>query len=459
MITLRVPSVRQRGTVTKSDVTTIIEPTEISSVVVNPGKGWVLYNNVSDHSSSALALSSVGYTRFYWAQIQPINESTYDWSVIDNYIAAWAAVGKKAAFGIMNCAINFDLQYITPEWVFVAGAAHTTATTTGSNPTTAWIPVWDDAVFLAKVTAFITALATRYDGHANVAFIDIRSYGNYGEGHVYEISPSVAISSSKVREHITIHTAQFNTTPLYLATGDGDKTSDYIWATTQGVGLRNDAIMGIVDLSYLAALDGPKQFEFWTSYHTMKNHGTYPFSATTLRSNVETAYTTYCSFGQFFWSEELGSDADLLLADEPTLVAEMANRMGYHFVLTKAVLPEVIPISSPFAIELSWLNKGVARIFEPCHVALGLMNESDEIVSVAFTSAVPANWASDVTTVESLTVTFETMSSVGTGDYRLVVGLFKEITDNQPTYKLGISGIIGSGWYPIKTMSVNCVIL
>jgi len=39
-------------------------------------------------------------------------------------------------------------------------------------------------VFLTKIQAFIAAFGKRYDGNPNLAFVDIRDYGNWGEGHI-----------------------------------------------------------------------------------------------------------------------------------------------------------------------------------------------------------------------------------------------------------------------------------
>ena len=39
-------------------------------------------------------------------------------------------------------------------------------------------------VFLEKLTAFLRAFARRYDGDQAVAFVDVGSFGLYGEGHI-----------------------------------------------------------------------------------------------------------------------------------------------------------------------------------------------------------------------------------------------------------------------------------
>ena len=53
---------------------------------------------------------------------------------------------------------------------------------------------------------------------------------------------------------------------------------------------------------------------------------------------------------------------------------KLGNRVGYHFVLQEAEIPARIEPGVPFPIKLKWLNDGVAPVYEPCHVALALLD-------------------------------------------------------------------------------------
>ena len=79
------------------------------------------------------------------------------------------------------------MRYATPEWVQAAGAK-------GYNFTVGkgvdengpfWEPDYNDPVFLEKLDHFLGAMARRYDGNPNVAFIDVGSFGVWGEGHTW----------------------------------------------------------------------------------------------------------------------------------------------------------------------------------------------------------------------------------------------------------------------------------
>ena len=169
--------------------TTISKPYESEEVLLNPGKGFVLRDSLDNSCDNVI---STVYFRFGWNDIEP-EEGNYNWSIIDNKLNNCIKRGKKFAFGVMNSCISSREKYVTPKWVFDAGAKYTTCENSIDGGEQI-IPVWTDDIYLQKLYDFIDALANRYDGNENIAFIDIRSYGSYGEQHLYklggqEISP------------------------------------------------------------------------------------------------------------------------------------------------------------------------------------------------------------------------------------------------------------------------------
>ena len=92
-----------------------------SKPVVNPGKGWVIYGvSPKGHTQEALALCSSAYTRFHWSELEP-EEGKFNWTPVDNAIAAWTKAGKQFGFGVMCESFHSDTKYNTPKWVYDAG--------------------------------------------------------------------------------------------------------------------------------------------------------------------------------------------------------------------------------------------------------------------------------------------------------------------------------------------------
>lgn len=131
--------------------TTISTTYDTEDVLLNPGKGMVL--NGTKNKKNYNSVVSVGYTRFNWSDIEP-QEGKYNWQLIDNAINNFAADGKKFAFGVKCAATSVNSQYVTPKWVFDAGAKGTTKEVefwlTGEK-TIQTIPDWGDSIFLEKL--------------------------------------------------------------------------------------------------------------------------------------------------------------------------------------------------------------------------------------------------------------------------------------------------------------------
>jgi hypothetical protein len=151
----------------------------------------------------------------------------------------------------ITCSENW-LPWATPEWVKTAGAKGAFYEF-GNGPVEqgpCWDPDFGDAVFLEKFGRFLAAMAARYDGNPDVAFVDIGSFGLWGEGHTHMSSRVPDDRADElIRRHIDLHVAHFPHTLLCIsddivghdAPGDQFPLTDY--ALSKGVTLRDDSIM------------------------------------------------------------------------------------------------------------------------------------------------------------------------------------------------------------------------
>ncbi len=191
--------------------------------LTNPGMGWALhyYDNVPKNYGSRLAPSdllpdwpglSFIYLRIPWSYIEP-EEGVFNWSVVDTPMQRFRPRGLQACFRF-SCSESW-MEYATPEWVRKAGAkGYRFRPGRGITPDGPfWEPDFDDPVFMAKLEAFLTAAAHRYDGHPDVAFIDIGSFGVWGEGHTWA-STRKAYPNATIRRHIDLHTKLFSETRI-----------------------------------------------------------------------------------------------------------------------------------------------------------------------------------------------------------------------------------------------------
>ena len=232
---------KHTGIILRAETATI-HPERDNTMLLNPGKGWVQYYGTDKYTDDYI---SVGYTRWPWADIEP-KEGRFNWKAIDDFIRLFQGHAKKAAFGVMNVSTGLG-QYVTPKWVFDAGAVPLGVSDNSSPTGRQMIPkTWDDPVFLKKFKTFVQALGRRYDGHPELAFIDIRSYGNWGEGHTGMLdAPGIVLTPPEnlKNNYFLPYFKAFPHTQLIVPWGSNFYDAVYDWAVNQGAGMRRDGIL------------------------------------------------------------------------------------------------------------------------------------------------------------------------------------------------------------------------
>jgi hypothetical protein len=230
----------------------VVRPSDTGAALANPGMGWVLhfYDNVPSNYGSQLEPSdtvddfpglTVVYLRIPWSYIEP-EEGRFNWAVVDTPAERWISQGEKVAFRFSCC--ESWMRWATPEWVAKAGAKghnFTPGKVDGNGPF--WEPDYDDPIFLEKLDHFLAAAAARYDGNPEVAWVDVGSFGVWGEGHTWS-STQLKYPAETVIKHIDLHLKHFRHT-LLAANDDfsfqGEETIAY--AREKGLTLRDDSIL------------------------------------------------------------------------------------------------------------------------------------------------------------------------------------------------------------------------
>lgn len=432
-----------------------VYPVRSTGVISNPGKGWLLFSiDPSTLTDEVLELGTVGYQRFDWKDIEPL-EGQYNWYIIDNMKDVWASKGKQFAFRIMAANSHGGEgeagKWVTPKWVFDAGAKYDLFKVTPSNPYDGTqgdkaIPVWNDPVFGQKVKKLVQAMAERYDGDPDIAFIDLGTYGNWGEQHLHPFGGE-ELTDEELQEHIGWYKDAFKKTRISVVMNGQRYAKVYEWAADNGLGLRRDGIMG--DSPYgeeaIKAFDKvPAVFEWHRSYTDMVSGGYWSEEKfwTALNTGRPTFQGTY-------WHQ----DANTMYQQVPELMKEAANQLGYHFVLNSAVIPESISLGNDYWVQLEWTNEGLAPIYEPAYVAFALLDDNNHVVSKVWAAGTDSkSWRPYLTVAENAKIVFE---NVATGEYQLAVGLFADLEAEHPAYNLAIEGKTENKWYPLDRITIN----
>jgi len=239
------------------DTSRMVLPIDHGRALVNPQMGWTLhfYSNIITNYGSKLAPSdtlddfpglSCAYLRVPWSFLEP-EEGRFNWSLLDTPAQRWIDQGKQIALRISST--ESWMRWATPQWVHAAGAKGYNFTVgKGVDPNGPfWEPDYSDPVFLDKLDRFLAALARRYDGNPNVAFIDIGSFGVWGEGHSWA-SSKLPFDLEARKAHVDLYCKHFQHTLLAISddfAGPGEPgrhfpITDY--ALSKGVTLRDDSI-------------------------------------------------------------------------------------------------------------------------------------------------------------------------------------------------------------------------
>ncbi|MCF0234586.1 MAG: DUF4832 domain-containing protein, partial [Thermoguttaceae bacterium] len=285
------------------------------------------------------------------------------------------------------------MEYATPKWVFDAGAESVRYTWgKGPDPNGGTVdPVFDDPIYLEKLRNFLKAAGARYANNPNVAFIDVGTYGMWGEGHsslgVFSNGSSRMTPErtlAVVKTHIDMHVEAFPGVLLCISDdvagserpGVDFPETDY--ALSRGVSLRDDSILvGNPPRSWFHAELAQK---FAPTLPVIVEHEHYGGSKERgawddelLVKSVEEYRASYMSI-HWFPQEEWEGSKDA--------IRRINRRLGYRLLPSRVEYPSEVAIGEPFEASWTLQNLGVAPCYGGGFVALTLKDEKGGIVSV-----------------------------------------------------------------------------
>ncbi|MDP2996204.1 MAG: DUF4832 domain-containing protein [Bryobacterales bacterium] len=371
----------------------VVRPQDTGAALINPGMGWMFqhYDNdirrysvdldPSDGVEEFPGVSSV-YIRLAWSYIEP-EEGKFNWPIVDTAAQRWLTKGKTVAFRFSCAESHRDQPYATPEWVRKAGAkGYHFIPGKGLAPDGPWWePDYDDPVFLDKLDRFLAAAAARYDGNPEVAFIDVGSFGVWGEGHTGS-STRLPYSAATVRRHIDLYKKHFKRTLLaanddFSNQGRGLETLTY--ARQQGLTLRDDSILvqGGAQ-AYHHAWVAPM---FWPELPVVlecehfggsRDRGHWQ-DGNLYRKAVEEYHASYATV-HWYPREFLKANREL--------IDRINRRLGYRLQLLEASVPAQVKAEAEFGIGYAWRNAGVAPCLPGGHPAITLKDAKGAIIGV-----------------------------------------------------------------------------
>ncbi|MDW8244811.1 MAG: DUF4832 domain-containing protein, partial [Thermogemmata sp.] len=408
--------------------------------------------------SSSLPAPKDTYMRYLWSEIEPTTAGNYNFSVIDNDIAAAGLIGAKHAFRIYcineswqspalphDIANNSSLRFIDSQ--------------------NRYIPQWNAPEFLNRLETFIQALGQRYDNHPQIAYIDIGFYGRWGEWHMAGLNDNgTPTASLETRQRIIDMVCAAFPNTIKLMVPDSNELPSlrgaafrYAMQKNPKIGIRKDNLG-----------------DNWFDQEAGMLPNILPFVASRWRTAP-------------FITEFFGVGSDLnLSADQarthhvsqiyaniniPTNNTAFGRYLGYRYRVGAAWYPPQVAPNQKLPIVIRLHNDGNAPCYETWQVRFSIRDQNNALVtsktstSIALANILPTNPGQGEHFFEALDIPLSTtqgtyrifLSVIDPNNIRSPMYLFQQGTPRnaQGEYELGTFLVASSATTDLPEIEIN----
>ncbi len=356
---------------------------EIDDVVPNPFKGFAPW--IGDENP--IYETKLQQATFAWSELEP-RQGVYNWARLEKDWGNVAVTGKRVGFRIA-AAIPGSGEIHTPQWLIDQGVKMRRYSIDGHS---GLAPDWDDPKFLAAHHNFIMALGARYDKDPRVAWIDIGSYGFWGEWHVW-LNESLSATQATKQKILEDYFTAFPTKPKVIAFDD-DFATKYV--TDHGGGIRNDCL-GTKEsndwyLESLNHIDPTMNDRVWktaiiTGEFCGSNRGAIEGTTERFDLNFEFIKKTHWSF-----IGSAGGAIEPQSAKHKRDLDKLHKTLGYRFVLREVSFEKNIHKGDTLKLAIKVENKGVAPFYFPWPVVIYFVASDGSVKWEQITDANITKW-------------------------------------------------------------------
>lgn len=383
--------------------------TEIDDVLPNPYKGFATRTGFKNPEYE----TKLQYSRFTWKELEP-EKGVYDWTYLEKDWGNIDSTGKKVAFRIM-CVLpqgtdyyvrlfdygnkegtieerintflnNGEGHFDIPEWLVDEGVGMIPYTIEGCKGGMAFAPDFSDPKFLKAHRDFIMALGARYDNDPRIAWIDIGTYGFWGEWHwLYRGNHAALEITEETKEAILEHYYEaFPNTPKVITFDD---IFGHRYVVKRGGGIRNDCLAGIfgdenqneVYLQYVGELNE-------TAWKTGIINGEFCGNVNEFIKATTTRFKeTYEFIQKTHWSIitfklcQAGGNIKPVSEEHRNNLDKLYKKLGYRFVLQEVSHEEEINKGDTLKITIELENKGVAPFYFEWPLVFYLIDSEENV--------------------------------------------------------------------------------
>lgn len=428
---------------TNPSQTKVAQFQESDSLISNPGQGWMTMRR-SPEPGMRFPYSVI-YRSFIWADAEP-EKGEINWKLIDDVIEAWKPLGATVSFRVMPTSPHSKGYYASPKWLFDAGCKGFEYVrgggTFGGAPIKRIEPDYSDPLYLKHHGEFIEALGRRYDGDPNIEFIDIGSYGYWGEWHTSNWAPAEV-----QKQIVDFYLKAFKKTQLVFMT-DGSELLQY--GLDNGTGMRRDGVgstwheQNWIGSDRYAKVPGmadawkhqPIVFEWYGRYeHLVSQSWSFDAAVNFMLRNHVTII-----------NDNVGEVPENTFHQ----LQKLAKLAGARLVLREVSHPATAEPGESISLQMKLANVGVGKLYHPYVLRLFLLDKNGDPVSETDAKSDPTSWLPGEYDISETLPVPKTLSA---GEYTIAIALTDSTGHRRPfAFAMDVPSM--SGRYALSQLQI-----
>ncbi len=411
-----------------------------------PGVGWQTFFRTAQDDPSMAGLpfkSGCAYMRWTWGDLEPM-EGQYAFDMIDEWLGRCREANQALAFRVMLSWPGHEGTI--PQWLLDKGIKYTFSACPEEG---AHYEVdIEEPVVKEAHEKLIRALGQRYDGHPDLALVDIGSVGLWGEWHNY-CDPALMPSDAARKAIIDLYYDVFPNTPL-TALVDDDPNVIYAnskgrsawrgdcWGNGKGPGVgwnhHSDSYWPMVN----AMPDGWK-----TGTVALEPCGTFGGYPTPPDEVVDDAIAWHATFIQ--------NKSHSIPANWMPDIERLVKKLGFRLVLRSVSVDESASAGAEIPIAMKWENLGIAPPYRDHRIAFRLKSRDGAYQGVTITETSILGWLPGKKSVD---ISYQIPEDLGAGEYELEMGIVFH-SSIEHSIPIANKGKTNDGWYRLGSIKVT----
>jgi len=411
-----------------------------------PGVGWQTFFRTAQDDPTLTGLrfkSGCAYMRWTWGDLEP-EEGQYAFDMIDDWLNRCRQANQALAFRVMLSWPGHEGTI--PQWLLDKGIKYTYSACPEEG---AHYEVdLEEPLVMQYHEKLIRALGERYDGHPDLALVDIGSVGLWGEWHNY-CDPDLMPGDATRKAIIDLYYEVFPNTPL---TALVDDRNNVLYANSKGRsawrgdcwgnGKEPDGGWNHHENSYWPMVnlmpDGWK-----TGTVALEPCGTFGSYPTPPDEVVDDAIKWHATFIQ--------NKSHYIPSNWISDIERLVMKLGFRLVLREMEFSNAVTAGSEIIINMKWENLGIAPPYRDHRLAFRLKDDKGINKGVAITDLSIQGWLPGEMSVSANYIIPDDLT---VGNYNLEMAVVFH-SSNEHTIPIANKGKMADGWYRVGSVSVK----